>query len=260
MSSYPVDSNYGKALDILGVQVHPVGVPEVHGYIEKVIAEEKKALVLNVNIHCVNLALHSPWLRDFLNAAQMVFCDGDGVRWGLRILGMNPPPKITYDRWLWQLAELAAEKEYSFYFLGGKPGVAEEAAGKIRERFPAVRFAGTQHGYFEKSGPENERVIEEINAARPDILILGFGMPVQEAWLKANWERVHAHIFLTGGAAFDYAAGRARRAPGWMIRANLEWLFRLYEEPKRLFRRYIYGNPYFMFRVFCEKIRRKLWR
>ena len=257
--SYPIAKRYAPFLEILGIQVHPVDVEGVHGYIAKVIAHKEKALVLNVNIHCVNLAIHTPWLKGLLNEAQMVFCDGDGVRWGFRILGQKPPPKITYDRWIWQLCEFAARQGYRCYFLGGKPGVAQEAARCIREKIPAFKLAGAQHGYFKKEGPENDQVIEEINGVQPDILILGFGMPIQEKWLKDNWPRVKAHIFLTGGAVFDYASGQARRAPEWMIRTNLEWFFRFSQEPKRLFMRYFWGNPYFIMRVLIEKMRQGLW-
>ncbi len=256
--SYPVAPVWGQPLDLLGIPVHPVDAHAVHHYISRVIAANQKALVLNVNIHCCNLTWQTPWLQKFLGGAQLVFCDGDGVRWGLRILGLDPPPKITYDRWIWQLSGFAAQKGYTYYFLGSQPGIAEAAARMIEARVPGARVVGTHHGYFAKQGEENEKVIGEINRLKPDILILGFGMPIQEKWLLENWQRVHAHIFLTGGAVFEYVAGKARRAPAWMIRANLEWLFRFYEEPKRLFKRYVYGNPYFMVRVFCEKIRRKL--
>ncbi|MEX2092862.1 MAG: WecB/TagA/CpsF family glycosyltransferase, partial [Pirellulales bacterium] len=158
-----------------------------------------------------------------------------------------------YDRWIWQLAELADQKGYRVFFLGGEPGVAAEAAKNIQRRFPRLKFVGTHHGYFKKTGEETEQVIAAINQARPDILVLGFGMPVQEKWLRDNWNNVEAHVFLTGGAVFDYASGRASRAPAWMIRFNLEWLYRFMQEPKRLFIRYFWGNPYFMCKVLLEK-------
>jgi N-acetylglucosaminyldiphosphoundecaprenol N-acetyl-beta-D-mannosaminyltransferase len=252
-AAYPLAPRYGDAFSILGAQCHGVSVDDVHRYIEQVISHRQQALVLNLNVNCVNLCQQLPWLKDFTNQAQMVFCDGDGVRWGARLLGHQAPPKITYDRWIWQLAELAEQKHYRFFFLGGKPGVAEAAAEKLRQRFPRLEIVGTHDGYFGKQGEQSERVIAAINRAKPDILVLGFGMPVQERWLRDHWRGIAAHIFLTGGAVFDYASGAAKRAPNWMIRYHLEWLHRLVREPKRLFKRYVVGNPLFMLRVMLEK-------
>jgi N-acetylglucosaminyldiphosphoundecaprenol N-acetyl-beta-D-mannosaminyltransferase len=250
---YPPTTPHGEALSVLGVRLNPVTSDGVHRHIERVIDSKQKSLILNLNVHCVNLCLKHEWLKDFINQAHLVFCDGDGIRWAARLLGYTPPPKITYDRWIWQLAELADKRRYRLFFLGGKPGVAKEAAENLRQRFPTLQIAGTNHGYIQMQGDENERLIAKINDAKPDIFVIGLGMPRQEQWLRDNWTRVDCHVFLTGGAVFDYAAGRAKRAPAWMIRFQLEWLFRLMQEPRRLFRRYVCGNPYFLARVLQEK-------
>lgn len=246
---FEIASRQGGALCLAGIPVHPVTVQDVHAFIERTIQANQKALVLNVNIHCANLAWEQAWLLEFLNEAHLVFCDGDGVRWGARLLGMEPPPKVTYASWIWQLADFSAKRGYRIFFLGACSGVAEKAGQRLRERFPNLRIAGIRDGYFEKEGPENERVIRQINQSRPDILLLGFGMPLQEKWLSENWKRLNAYIFLTGGAVFDYASGNLRRAPGWMIRTHMEWLFRLVQEPRRLFKRYAFGNVIFFTRL-----------
>jgi len=255
-SSYTIAKPRPGALRILGLQLHPVSVENVHAFIEEVIRRREKALVMNLNIHAVNLALKRPWMRKILNQAQLVMCDSDGVRRGVRWLGMNPPPKITFDRWIWQLADFAAQRGFRLYFLGANPGVAEEASSRLKEKNPRLQVVGTRHGYFEKKGPENERVVSEINRVKPDILIVGFGMPQQEEWLSENWERLDAHILMPAGAVFDYTSGRAKRAPEWMIRCHLEWSYRLSQEPLRLFVRYVFGNPYFFLRIFLEKCKR----
>lgn len=242
---------------ILGLNLHPVDTGQVRRFMEEVIQEKGKALVLNLNIHCVNLAGATPWLKQFLNEAPLVFCDGDGVRLGLWFLGMKPPPKITYNQWMWQVAAHCEEKDFSLYFLGGRPGVSEEARQQVLKKHPRLRIVGVRDGYFQKQGPENEAVVEEINRLKPDILVTGFGMPVQEQWLSENWKRIDAHIFLNGGAVFDYLSGRLAKAPAWMVRFHLEWLFRLFQEPRRLFKRYVLGNPYFFYRIFKEKMQKK---
>jgi N-acetylglucosaminyldiphosphoundecaprenol N-acetyl-beta-D-mannosaminyltransferase len=101
-------------------------------------------------------------------------------------------------------------------------------------------------------------VLEEINQLSPDILLVGFGMPRQEKWLSENWEQIHAHVFLTGGAVFDYVSGEVKRAPKWMTDHGFEWLGRLIIEPGRLWKRYILGLPYFLFLVLKEDFRRKM--
>ena len=127
-SMYPPAPAYKYALSILGVHLNCVSVADVHSFIERVIDGHERALILNLNVHCVNLCLKHQWLKNFINQAQMVFCDGDGVRWGARILGRDIPPKITYDRWIWQLCEFVEHRGFGLYFLGGKPGVAAAAA------------------------------------------------------------------------------------------------------------------------------------
>src|SRR3712207_6733881 len=115
-----------------------------------------------------------------------------------RILGRRIPERITYADWIWQLAGLAAARGFSLYLLGARPGVAQEAARRLRERYPDLEIAGVHHGYFDHSAG-SEAVVEEISAAGPDILLVGLGMPFQERWLMENWRRLDVRVALTGG-------------------------------------------------------------
>ncbi len=243
--------------NILGVRIDALTIPELHRRLQDDIVARRKALVLHVNAHALNLAYTQRWYRDFLNQADVVFCDGAGVALGARLLGHRIPQRITYADWMWRLAEFAENQGFSFFFLGGHPGVAERAAQKLAEHFPRLRVLGVRHGYFDKSpaSPENERVLEAINALQPDILLVGFGMPLQERWLMQNWRHLHASVALTGGAVFDYVSGDLRRAPAWMTEHGLEWLGRLLIEPRRLWRRYVLGNPLFLWRVARQRLR-----
>lgn len=240
---------------IMGVKVHPLRIGELHQEIEDIIYNDKHALVLNVNANCLNLAYKNAWMRDLLNTSDIVFCDGLGVKIGAKILGSNIPERITYADWMWQLSAFAESHQYTMYFLGAQPGIAEEAALKLQKRFPKLVIVGTHHGYFNKApgSVENEAVIRDINSVKPNIIIIGFGMPVQERWLMENWNRVDANVALTGGAAFDYISGNLRRAPSWMTDNGLEWLGRVLIEPQRLWRRYIIGNPLFLWRIFLQR-------
>lgn len=245
-----------KAIRILGVDVHPLATEAVHARIARAIEGGGHELVLNANVHALNLARAEPWFRDFLNAAQVVFCDGAGVMLGARILGAHIPERITYADWMWQLAGLAEQRGWSFFFLGARPGVAEGAAASLRARHPDLRIAGVHHGYFDSAAgsAENRAVVEAINRAAPDILVMGLGMPLQERWLRENWADVDARVALSGGAVFDYLSGGLRRAPRWMTEHGLEWLGRLAIEPRRLWRRYLLGNPLFLARVIRQRL------
>jgi len=246
-------------IHLLGIQIHDFAAQDVIDFIAKTIQLDKAAIVANVNVHCMNLACKQPWLIDFLNKAEVNFCDGAGVMLGARILGYRIPERITYADWTWQLAEFAEPRGFTFYFLGAKPGIAEKAAAKLKERHPNLQVIGTHHGYFDKTAGsvENEAVIQQINALKPNILVLGFGMPLQEKWLMENWDNIEANIALTGGAVFDYISGELQRGPKWMTDNGFEWLARLIIEPRRLWKRYLIGNPLFLYRVLKQRFTQK---
>ena len=208
------------------------------------------------NAFCFNLAYEQPWLREFLNQADIVRLEGDGLRLGAWILGHHTPRRIVFADFVWELASLAEKQQWSFYLLGSQAGVADLAGACLQERFPELRIAGAEHGYFGRApdSADNEAVIERINAAHPDVLFVGFGMPLQEKWLSENRARLQVPLVFTCGALFDFVSGQVRRAPRWMTEHGLEWLGRLIAEPRRLWRRYIIGNPLFIFRVLKQRI------
>jgi len=244
------------SFSILGVRVHSLSVKTLNDRIFQSIRDQAHHLILNVNANCLNLTFQHPWLTDFLNSAEVVFCDGSGITIGAQILGFSAPTRITYADWMWQLAEFAEQNGLTFFFLGARPGIAKKAAECLNVRFPKLHVIGTQHGYFDKTlgSSDNEAVIKHINTLMPDILIVGFGMPMQEQWLMENWNRINANVALTGGAVFDYISGDLLRAPKWMTDNGLEWLGRLLIEPRRLWKRYLIGNPLFIWRVTKQRL------
>ncbi len=243
-------------VNVLGVGVDPVTVAELHAKILDFVRDGGHDLVLHANVYGLNLCYRDSELRSFFNAASLVFCDGAGVMLAARILGERIPERITYADWMWQLAAFAEREGLSLFLLGARPGVAERAAVRLRERHPDLKIAGVHHGYFERAveAPENEAVVAEINAARPDLLLVGLGMPLQERWLLQNWDRLDASVALTGGAVFDYVSGELKRGPRVLTDNGFEWLARLFIEPRRLWRRYVLGNPLFLARVLKQRL------
>lgn len=224
--------------------------------VQQFVTARQKALVLSGNIYAFNLAYETDWLRAFFNRADIVRIDGAGVRLGARLIGHPTPTRMTWADFAWDLAALCEQNDFTLFFLGAKPGVAAKAAQQLQTRHPRLRFVGIRDGYFnkEKGSTENTAVIQQINAAHPDILLVGFGMPLQEQWLSQNWDDLDAIVTLTGGAVFDYVSGELQRAPKWMTDNGLEWLGRLLIEPRRLWKRYVVGNPLFLWRVLRQRL------
>ena len=251
-----------KRVDVLGVGVDPLTVGSLNAEVSRLARHEGCSAVLNVNAHCLNLLQRDTRLRKFFYDAEVVFCDGAGVVLGARMLGRRLPARITYADFIHPLTALAAAEGLSMFFLGARPGVAERAARNLERRHPGLRIVGVHSGFFDHrtDGPQNEAVLRQINAASPDILLLGMGMPLQERWLMQNIGRLEARVALTGGAVFDYASGAARRGPKPLTDNGLEWLARLMLEPGRLWRRYLIGNPAFLLRILRQRLQETLRR
>jgi N-acetylglucosaminyldiphosphoundecaprenol N-acetyl-beta-D-mannosaminyltransferase len=213
--------------------------------------------VMYANAHVLNQSVEVPRLRDILGGADLVYCDGYGVRVAARALGVEEPHRMTGADWVWGLASICEARRISLYLLGSEPGTAREAARRLRRWHPNLEVAGHHHGYFEAETSHNERVLEDINARRPNILLVGMGSPKQELWVDRYAHRLDVDILWTVGALFDYVSGRVPRAPRWLADNGLEWIFRLGIEPQRMWRRYLLGNPVFLSRVVAETRRRR---
>ncbi len=241
---------------LLGAKLSHLEKGELLAAVAYAIDRDQKLIVLSGNVYAYNLAYQHAWFRHFFNRADIIRLDGVGVRLGATILGYDTPHRMTWADFGWDLAEFAADNEYTLYFLGARPGIAQRTAECFRARFPRLRIVGTHHGYFDKTSDsvENNAVIQEICELNPNILILGFGMPLQERWLMENWDHIDVNVAFTGGAVFDYISGELHRAPRWMTKHGLEWLGRLLVEPRRLWRRYLIGNPLFIWRVVRQRL------
>jgi N-acetylglucosaminyldiphosphoundecaprenol N-acetyl-beta-D-mannosaminyltransferase len=236
---------------LLGTRFHKLKVDELISYTVKAAKLRKKTIISHVNVRAMNFAYELPWYKDFLNKSDLVFCDGLGVILGAKACGccMDSSHRMTCPDYIENLA-LACEREgLSLFLLAGKVGIVDKAIGKLSAIAPNLKVTG-HHGYFDKSGKENQLAIEQINEFKPDILYVGFGMPLQEQWIQENIDHINAKVFLPLGACLDFYTAAVSRGPRWMTDNGMEWLARLFTEPQRLWERYLIGNPLFFMRLF----------
>lgn len=243
-------------VELLGVQVDDIGLLNLVDEIDQKIRSQERLLVAHVNVTGLNLAYQISWLKDFYNQCDRVYCDGMGVILGARLLGKRLQERFTLADWIWLLAERFSISGYSIFLLGSAPGVAIKAGARLQERFPDLKICGSHHGFFnkEKTHSENENVLAKIREANPDLLLVGMGMPLQEKWLKENWQDINSRVAITCGALFEYLTGDLRRGPRWMTENYLEWLARIVISPKRYTGRYLRDNPLFLYRILKQRM------
>lgn len=235
-------------MTILGVQVEALSMAQLNAIIADAIASNGHIIVANHNLHSIYLYHHDPKMRLFYAAADRIHIDGMGVIGLGRLLGisLSRDYRVTFVDWMGPLAKVAAENGWRIFYLGGRPGVAEQGATALRRLHPALQIA-TAHGFFnpDPSSIEAQAVIASIDAWHPHLLITGMGMPRQEHWIVDHVSKLSSNVILNGGAALDYFAGAISTPPRWAGRCGLEWLFRLIAEPRRLWSRYLI-EPWFI--------------
>jgi exopolysaccharide biosynthesis WecB/TagA/CpsF family protein len=219
--------------------------------IEELAEAEPPVFVVHANAHTVNLAHSDPSYRAVLDHADLVLNDGKGVMMGAVILGTPFPQDLNGNFFTPLLLRRAAEKGWSVFFYGARPGVAERAASELRKEITGLDIVGVRDG-FTPPGQEEE-LLQAIRDSGAHLLLVGLGNPRQELWLDRYLDKTGARIGAGVGAFFDFQAGAIPRAPEWMNRLGLEWLYRLVLEPKRLWHRYVVGNPVFLWRVLRER-------
>jgi N-acetylglucosaminyldiphosphoundecaprenol N-acetyl-beta-D-mannosaminyltransferase len=195
-------------------------------------------------------------LRNLYNTADLKLADGVPVVWASKLLGEKIPGRVTGLDVLPMFAEIAAAKQFSFFFLGAKEGVAEKLSDELKRKFPALKIAGTYSPPFAErfSTDENEKMIAKINAVQPDVLWVSLTAPKQDYWIYEHFEKLNIKMAIGVGGAFEVTAGLIPRAPRWMQQLGFEWLFRLLREPRRMFYRYVIEAPRFIPLILIQKI------
>ncbi|MCC6136323.1 MAG: WecB/TagA/CpsF family glycosyltransferase [Candidatus Contendobacter sp.] len=209
-----------------------------------------KALLAFVNPDCLNIAYTHDRYRTVLQQAARVLPDGIGLKIGCRMRGLGLAANVNGTDLFPRLCERAARDSFSLFLLGARPGIAELVAENMQARYPSLTIAGIQHGYF--SPAEEVDLIARINASQAGVLLVAFGVPRQELWLAEHHDQLLPPVRMGVGGLFDFYSGRIPRAPLWLREIGLEWVWRLIQEPGRMWRRYLLGNPLFLYRVWKQ--------
>ncbi|TBN57989.1 glycosyltransferase [Glaciihabitans arcticus] len=224
-------------------------VDEIFGWVADAGAPARSAL--GVNAHVVNLAASDSVFARDVARADLAYADGQSVVWAARLLGTPVPERVATTDLIHPLAERAAAEGVRMFFYGGRPGVAALAAERLGAAHPGLAIT-VRDGYVAAAGMD--ALVDEINASGAGLLFVGLGDPLQQRWIAEHRDALTVPAVLSCGGLFDWTSGSNRRAPRWMIRAGLEWLWRLIIEPRRLARRYLVGNPAFVLRVARAKL------
>jgi N-acetylglucosaminyldiphosphoundecaprenol N-acetyl-beta-D-mannosaminyltransferase len=233
-------------IELFGVQIDRLRMQEAVAQIQAWVAEPagRCQFVVTPNVDHVVMLEHHAGLQAAYHDAGLVLVDGAPVLWSSRLLmpaGEKLPERVAGSDLVPALLEAAhPDKPLRVYLLGAAPGVADRAAANIRSRWPAIEIVGTYSPPlgFDRNDAENEAILGRIAAARPDVLIVGLGAPKQELWVHKHRDGLEAKVALCVGATIDFLAGERSRAPVWMRKVGLEWLYRVAREPKRLAGRY----------------------
>ncbi len=237
---------------ILGIKINKVDMGQAINEIDKLIIDDNKNYIVTPNSEMIVMAQEDEELADILNNSSLNVADGAGVVLASKIYGDKLTERVAGFDLMQHLLELASDKNYSIYLLGSKPGIVDLTSKIISTKYPGLKISGTHHGYLDKE--LQKKVIDEINHLRPDILFVGMGIPLQEKFIHNNLPQLEVKIAMTVGGSFDVLAGEVKRAPFLMQRLNLEWLYRLIQEPSRLGR--MMALPKFVFLVLLDYIRK----
>lgn len=236
-------------VNILGVDVDAVTMAEAVDVVRRAMDTRAGVMVATANAEMLMRATHDEELRRILNASALVVPDGAGTVWAARHLGHTMPERVAGYDLAQELLRCAPAEGRRIYFFGSAPGVAEKAKAKAEQLYPGIEIVGVRNGFF--SPADNAAIIAEIRAARPDLLLVALGVPKQEKWIAAHLAELDVPVAIGVGGTLDVMAGVMKRAPHWMQRAKLEWLFRGLMQPKRAGR--LLALPKFVLKVHASR-------
>jgi N-acetylglucosaminyldiphosphoundecaprenol N-acetyl-beta-D-mannosaminyltransferase len=239
---------------VLGVRVDALQIPNVCAIIEQWVQDYSRCRYIAVTgMHGVMEAHHDPEFKRILNSADLVVADGMPLVWLSRLKGIGLKRRVYGPELMLSVCQQKTSKRLRHFLFGGAPGVADRLAIVLQDKYPGLEIVGTCSPPFRPlTLDEDEKLVASMNRTSPDVVWVGLSTPMQERWMHEHRGRLNASVLLGVGAAFDLHAGIKKQAPGWMRGNGMEWLFRLLQEPRRLWRRYLVYGSQFIFYVLLE--------
>ena len=209
-----------------------------------------------INAHCFNIAQKNKEYFKLINNADLVLNDGSGIRFASWINGIDLLDNMNGTDFIPEIVKLARSEDMPVFFLGTSKENIELAVRNIEKSVEGIKIGGYHHGFFQSD--KSDYIVDQINSSKAALLIVGMGVPKQETWISENQHKFkHLKIAIAGGAILDFFSGKIKRAPHWMRVIGIEWIFRWLQEPKRLTKRYLIGNPIFIFSILKERWMKK---
>ncbi len=239
-------------VNILGVGISAINMEQALAIIERWIVARERHSVHVCNVHTVMECQRDLQLRAGINRAGLATPDGMPLVWLSRLAGNRHVSRVYGPDLMLALMDRSGAKGYRHYFYGGAEGIAKKLAEVMKEKYHGIQIVGWHSPPFRQTIGEDDEVFARINAVKPDIVWVGLGTPKQDWWIIQHRRKLEAAVLIAIGAAFDFHTGHVPQAPRWIMQAGLEWLFRLFQEPRRLWRRYLVYNPLFVWSVFLQ--------
>jgi N-acetylglucosaminyldiphosphoundecaprenol N-acetyl-beta-D-mannosaminyltransferase len=238
-------------VNVLGVGISVLDQDRAREFLFEAVRQGRRGYVAVTGVHGVSEAQSDPELKRILNQALLATPDGMPMVWMGRLQGQQSIRRVYGPDLLLNLCQNSQDGRFRHFLYGGNPGVADDLERELQFKFPGVNIVGKYAPPFRPlNDVELQQLQEQVRGSRPDFFWVGLSTPKQERFMAAHLALLpEAKIFIGIGAAFDLLTGRVRQAPGWMQRAGLEWLFRLSQEPRRLWKRYLINNPLFLVRA-----------
>jgi len=236
-----------KKIDFLGLRVGDLTRMEITEKIMEFLCVGDKKFITYINAHCINVSFNDKEYRDILNSADLLYTGGEGIIWASKLFRRSLDTRVNILDFFDILAKELSKTKTKIYLLGTEASILKRAVQNLSKAPFNLNIVGFQHGFF-KSFEETE-IIDRINLLKPDILMVGMGVPKQEKWIYQHLDELDVKLCWAVGGVFEWLSGYRKRAPRLMIECGLEWLHRLFQQPQRLGKRYVVGNPLFVYRV-----------
>lgn len=245
-----------KRIDFFGVKLDIITMKETLEKISNFIENRKIVQHVVVNVAKLVYAQKDEQLREIINSCPLINVDGSGIILGAKWLGVNIPERVAGIDLMENLIEYSAQKGYKPYFFGAKEEIVSKVVEIYKEKYPQLEIAGYRNGYYNES--DEAQIVQEIKNSRADILFVAMGSPKKEIFLSKYSKIMEVPFTMGVGGSFDVVAGKVNRAPLWMQNLHSEWLYRLIQEPRRMWKRYLVTNTIFLGMVLKELFKQKL--